>query len=270
MKKVAILGTGPAGLAAAHAAGVMGHMVQIFTQGGDDGPTKSRIGGAQFLHIPLPVINDPEPDAMLTYLTAGTTDGYREKVYGPDGDVPFVSMERIPKGGAVPAWSLIDTYDKLWDVYCSGTSVNVISLDPKRLIDIIERGNFDLVVSTIPKPALCLAHAGLVPEIHAFVSQRIRIANECVLPSPDNQIFYNGTPDVSWYRTSTIFGVGSTEWGAGAPERLPYRDLVSVKKPIRSDCTCFDGKVLFTGRFGLWRKGVLSHEGFIDTMEALK
>lgn len=267
MKKVAILGTGPAGLMAAHAAGVAGALVHIFSMGGEEGATKSRIGGAQFLHQPLPIINDPEkPDAVITYLVAGTVEGYRSKVYG-DGDVPFVSMERLPAKHETAAWSLVSTYDKLWDLY--GVSANVAEINPEWLIELIESNSFDLIVSTIPRTSICLAHYGLIAETHTFTSQRIRIANEAPWPMPDNTMVYDGTKNVSWYRCSRIFGIPSVEWGESAPAKLPYEDVVTVRKPIRTDCVCFSDKVLFAGRFGEWRKGVLTHDAFKATWKAL-
>lgn len=269
MKKVAILGTGPAGLMAAHAASLTGAMVHIFSMGGSNGPTKSRIGGAQFLHQPMPIINEPlSPDGTIKYLTAGTIEGYRQKVYG-DADVPFVSMERLPVDGATDAWSLSATYDTLWDLYCGGNAINVVNISPEWLIELLENIGFDLVVSTIPKTSLCLAHAGLVPDTHTFVSQRIRIANVNSMMFEDNTMVYDGTKDVSWYRASKIFGVCTKEWGEGAPAVLPYEDVVVAKKPIRTDCVCFADKVLFTGRHGAWRKGVLTHDAFKDTWKAL-
>lgn len=271
MKRVAILGAGPAGLMAAHAAAVHGDAVSLFTQGNSEGPTKSRIGGAQYLHQPLPgICNEDQPSGTLQYFMAGTPEGYRQKVYG-DADVAFVSAERIPSG-EVPAWSLQETYETLWGLYCSGSSVNVAPMNPETLIELFEKDHFDLVVSTIPKPALCLAHAGMIHTTHTFVSQSVRIANKCAVPTSEhtpNTILYDGTKNTSWYRTSYIFGHGSTEWGAGAPAWLPYENLVTVKKPLHSTCNCFDGKVLFTGRYGAWRKGVLAHEAFKDVWEAL-
>jgi hypothetical protein len=118
---------------------------------------------------------------------------------------------------------------------------------------------------------MCLTYQGYVdaPHPHVFVSQKIRIVNKAMTEEED-VILYSGSKDQSWYRTSNLFGVGSTEWGESAKSlQLPHSDVVVAKKPIRTDCKCFDGRVMFSGRFGAWRKGVLTHHAFIDTWKVL-
>lgn len=272
MKKVAVLGCGPAGLMAAYAAATSGAFVSIISAGKQDEPIKSKIGGAQFLHQPVPGISDSDPLDVVTYRTVGTHDGYRAKVYG-DEDVPFVSMQRISDGLQVPAWPLSETYDRLWaEMVTHGAPVNLMDVTPQFLHDLLETNNFDLVVSSVPKISLCLAHAGLIDgRQHAFQYSQIRVVNRAVFETlPNNTIRYDGTNGVSWYRTSLIFGHGSTEWGAGAPARLPYEDEIkSIKKPVWTDCNCFDGHILHVGRYGSWRKGVLAHEAYTAVKAAL-
>lgn len=277
MKKVAILGAGPAGLMAAYAASLCpGTFVSIFTQGDDSGPTRSKLGGAQFLHVPLPGdLVSQEPDGVITYRLAGEHMGYQTKVYGAE-PVPFVSMERVRDGQEVPAWSLSGIYDRLWEYLITGSEhrVNVVDINAAWLIDLCESGTYDHIICTLPRTAVCLGHAGLIERSHTFVSQTIRIRNECafsesLMPDGTNTIWYDGTRNVSWYRTSMIFGVGSTEWGEGAPEKLPYDRVVKAVKPLRTDCNCFNDHVIFAGRYGRWAKGVLTHDGFIKAWEAI-
>jgi hypothetical protein len=271
MKKVAILGVGPAGLMAGYAASLVPNtFVSFFSAGGDNGPTKSKIGGAQFLHRAIPGIHNERPDGMVRYITVGSPVGYKEKVYG-SADVPFVSMSNVADGQEVPAWSLSNTYDRLWDLLIGhGNRVNVVDVTAAWLAELLTGGMYDLVVCTVPRPTVCLAHAGLVEgRPHAFVSQPIRFMPRCTMEFKGNRMIYDGTKNVSWYRTSSIFGVGATEWSESAPERLPYDDVITIKKPISHDCSCFDGHVVFTGRVGAWRKGVLTHHAFIDTFKAM-
>lgn len=265
MKTVAIIGVGPAGLMAAHACKLAGVPFHLFGLG-----DKSKLGGAQFLHKPLPLLNDDEPDFTLAYRLRGEASTYREKVYGTSG-VPFVSMENVQDGQVVPAWSLERSYGMLWaDIAGDGASVNVLDVTPEVVLDWQERDTFGLIVSTIPKTAMCNASArGLS---HHFWSQDIRIMNETVLDGSieANTIVYDGTPDVSWYRTSLINGIGSTEWGTSAPKVMPYK-TVTARKPVRTTCDCFDGtNVLFTGRYGAWTKGLLAHDAFVHTWKALE
>jgi hypothetical protein len=257
---------------AAHACALKGKPFAIFAMGDEvNGVTKSRLGGAQFLHRALPMVNEETPDAVVTYKVVGSPNSYRTKVYGEE-DVPFVSMEHVRNGQEVEAWSLINTYDRLWDAIAStGRSINMETVDARRVIDWLEADTFERIISTIPKPNLCLTYQGWLDQknAHVFVSQKIRIVNEAMLPM-DNMIVYDGTDNVSWYRTSNLFGCGGTEWGESTRDKvLPYKDVVIAKKPIRTDCHCFEDQVLFTGRFGAWRKGILTHHAFIDTWKML-
>jgi hypothetical protein len=264
MKPIAILGTGPAGLLAAHACEVSRCPYVLFGLG-----AKSILGGAQFLHRAIPGINDNDPDVTLRYLMAGDPRSYQAKVYGTE-DVPFTSAARIHSGEEVPAWSLSNTYNQLWSVMEG--SINQVTIDARWMADQLDADNFAFVVSTIPRPALCLTHAGMVQDrAHAFVSQPVRISEECAFgDGMDNTIVYDGTPNVSWYRTSRIFGVGGTEWGESAKELKLWTPTITVKKPLRTDCHCWYGRVLFAGRFGTWRKGVLAHEAYSDVLAVLQ
>lgn len=271
MKPVAILGVGPAGLMAAHACAIKGRMVALFSRGErDTGPIKSRLGGAQFLHYPLPGINDVDtPDAEVRYVLCGDATGYRRKVYGDDPNVPFVSMENVQHNSVQPAWNLQDTYDRLWSALVDGTSVNVEHIGAQWLEKAIENDWFSMILSTIPAPALCRSNAGMNHSVHHFISQKVSIATECVLDNlPDNHVVYDGTADRSWYRCSKLFGIGGTEWTAGV--KPPYTDLVQVHKPIRTSCNCWEGSVVRLGRHGTWTKGILTHHAFVGAYDALQ
>lgn len=264
MKPVAILGAGPAGLMAAHAAALAGRPIALFTKGdGTGAPVRSRLGGAQFLHEPIPYANDPEPDGLITYRLRGSVETYRHKVYGSDPNIPFVSMEDLVDGDTQAAWSLERTYDRLWEML-SADKANVIDLSPAWIDEAMQKEWFDLIVNTVPMTQLCLSNQGLITKEvpHVFVSQRIRIHNECVLEDlPDNTVVYDGDLSHSWYRCSRIFGVGSTEWSTLGPVP-PYSDLVTARKPIKTTCTCYEDSVIRLGRHGTWTKGVLTHHAF--------
>jgi hypothetical protein len=264
MKPVAILGTGPAGLMAAQACALAEVPYVLFGLG-----APSQIGGAQFLHHAIPGINDETPDGTITYRMVGSPFGYKEKVYG-DEQVSFVSASNIKDGEQVPAWSLQETYARLLSAHAG--AINQLAIDPMWVDETLTSDRFRLIVSTIPRPAMCLSHAGMVPQqpAHAFVSQPVRIANEAMMPSIENVIFYDGTPNVSWYRTANIFGCGSTEWGDSMKDRKLWYETVTVRKPLHTTCVCFDALVLFTGRYGKWQKGKLAHEAFVDTWKALQ
>lgn len=272
MKPFAVVGSGPSGLSAALALRLAGVPFAIFSST----DTPSKIGGAQFLHHPLPLVCEEKPDFRIRYTSVGDEQTYKQKVYGNE-DVPFVSMARVKDGEYVPAWSLQNAYERMWEEH--GPHVNVGNVDAHVMDDWLDTEQFSAIIVSCPKPAICRAHAGLGTMPHTFVSQPVRIMNESVLGDQyDNTIIYDGTPNVSWYRTSRINGVGSTEWGEGAPEKMPYKNLITVKKPMRTNCDCYrqgvEGNgvvpVLFVGRFGTWRKGELVHDAFDTTLGMLK
>ena len=60
--KVAVLGCGPAGLFACHAAVRGGAEVDVYSQ-----KKRSEIGGAQYLHQHVPDVTGTEPEAMITF-----------------------------------------------------------------------------------------------------------------------------------------------------------------------------------------------------------
>lgn len=248
--RVAILGCGPAGLLAAHAAVERGHQATIFSL-----LAKSPIPGAQYVHEPIPGITREEPDGMLTYLKMGTREGYAEKLYG-DRDAP-VSWDRF-KEGEHPAWSMEFAYERLWQLYVERTYEAIELFDVRIDADDIDRmanNKFAVVLSSIPAKALCYNTE------HRFQGQRVFIANHPVVYSPE-LIIYSGRPRDSWYRSSTIFGHTSTEW----PESRKPESIHGWRgeKPISTDCDCHLEHASFfrIGRFGQWEKQVLVSDAY--------
>jgi hypothetical protein len=264
MKPVAILGAGPAGLMAAHAVALEGIPIVILSQPDKDGNVaKSRLGGAQFLHSPIPMVNDDMEATTVTYKLRGDVLTYRHKVYGDDPNIPFVSMEGVTDGKEQQAWNLQATYDRLWDLL-GGDSANAQVINPAFIDEALKKEWFSAIISTVPAQAICQSYADMAwhGPPHAFVSQKVLIHNECILQDlPDNTVFYNGDLSQSWYRCSKLYGYGSTEWSSLAP-RPPQNGLVEARKPLRTNCDCYEGKVLKLGRMGTWTKGVLTHHAF--------
>lgn len=254
---VAIFGCGPSGLLAAHACYLWQVPFVIFSR-----KQKSTLGGAQFSHRMIPGITDPDPEVMLTYEVVGDADTYHRKVYGSER-VPFVSFANVEDGQQVPAWNLIRMYDRLWERY----EANIVNIN----LDWLQMEKFytafDLVITSVPAPILCQATVDMnVP--HTFKQQTVRISNEALDPNlPDNVIRYDGSEDHSYYRMSRIFGVGSTEWGAGTPTP-PIPNLKTVNKPIGTNCDCHP-LALRVGRFGTWDKGQLTFHAYLATLDAL-
>jgi hypothetical protein len=257
VKTIAVLGCGPAGLLAAHACRLNEQPFAIFSN-----PVKSNLGGAQFLHKSILQLTKRTPDTMITIEAHGDAEEYRRKVYGADPTVPFVSFpsERITRQ---PAWNLVRTYDMLWEMYKDG--INEAEISPQWVRT--HKDEFSFVFNTVPMPHLCAARAGLVNEVHHFSVQNIVVHPDALINLDDNVIRYDGTKDHGWYRMSRLFGQGGTEW-SDLCAKPPISPLISARKPIHTSCNCFSD-VIRLGRHGTWKKGVLTHDAFFDTMKVL-
>lgn len=271
MKPVAILGSGPAGMMAAHAVGMAGVPMAMFSKTLEP----SHIGGAQFLHRSLPALTEHDnPDAIITFRLFGDRDGYERKVYGDPAEdrlsrPPFVSFQNLTDQQQQPAWNLRSVYDKLWALL--GDAINEADIDAQWIAD--HGTDFEFIINTIPRPALCRRRIGMDEGVHRFTHQVIKVAQPCGIAENyhDNIVVYDGTDNTSWYRSSKIFGVTSAEWS----DRLsPPFTTVNVSKPLATNCDCWrdagPAPILHTGRFGLWQKGILTHDAFVDSVKYMQ
>lgn len=241
--RVAILGCGPAGLLAAHAAHIEGAAVSIFSK-----KQPSFIYGAQYLHRPIPLLTKVRPDGKLLLTRLGTREGYALKVYS--NPMAFTSWETMMPG-MHDIWSMQDTYEKLWDWYEPKISdVDLSDVDVMR--QLIPK--WDLVVSSVPAKVLCRNPA------HKFESQTVWITQAKAEDGPNTQhrITYNGDTGQPWYRWSCIFGHESYEFGE---QPHPSSGAVRISKPLDTDCNCGAG-ILRVGRYGAWKKFLLAHHAF--------
>lgn len=258
--KVLVLGCGPAGLFAAHAAALSGHDVIIYSK-----KRRSHMYGAQYLHYPIPGLRHDNKSFMVDYRLEGETWEYAEKVYGDS--VPFeVSPEKYL--GLQPAWNIREAYAVVWELY-EGRII-YLTVEPEFMQTFIN--SFDLVINTIPSDRFCKD-----TERHTFRYRNVWAIGDApdkgqLAPklAPLNTVICNGEGDVGWYRASNIDGWCTVEW----PEdrKPPIEGVVSVTKPIDNNCDCWDdtGKYWRAGRFGLWRKDVLAHHAYWWTFEAFK
>jgi FAD binding domain len=250
--KVVILGCGPAGLLAAYAAEQEGAKVYIYSK-----KAKSKIHGAQFLHSEIPGFEDI-PSTTVRFDHVGSPDGYAKKVYGVPGGLIQTSFGKYNE--PITAYSMAHLYDRLWKMY----SKYIIDLDVDRgIIDAIDEDDFDLLVSTIPAPALCLD-----PDEHFFDAQPFWIWNVPVGDTPilsGNLIVYNGDQGTPWYRTSRLFGRSFIEYGYHS---IHPNGCIPANKIIATNCDCRK-KWLKTGRFGRWERGVLVHDAYWEVRNAM-
>lgn len=244
--KVAVLGSGPAGIAAALTARRAGAEVTVISKRMEP----SQQFGCQYLHAPIPGYEDVR-SVYVSYKLKGTSDQYRTKVYGQDWDGK-VSPEDLV--GEHQAWDIRETYRRMWNDF----------MDDNRIIKMIgemSTGELrfngrrwwpreDLFISTVPAIYLCrnLEHNFLSHTIYA------KGTTEPSVKVADNQVICNGKPTPAWYRTASVFGYRTTEWS----EDPRYSGGVPVLKPLKTDCDC-NPEIMRVGRYGSWTKSALVH-----------
>lgn len=249
--KTLILGCGPSGLLAAHATSYADFAVPIIVSV----KKKSDLHGCQYLHRPIPGLE--VPTTTVSYTLEGTPEQYAQKQYGsqiPPGRVSAALLLRDH-----PAWDLRAAYDQLWETW--SPIIQDHEIEAEELPDVIAHYGADLVVSSIPRYALCLK-----PDEHQFAvvtSWAMGDApgiQEVPVPVPEDSVLCNGTRDVGWHRASNVFGHKTVEW-PGEGRKPPITGVVPFSKPLRTNCSCYP-EVVHVGRYGAWRKGVLSHHAF--------
>lgn len=237
--KVAILGCGPAGLMAAHAVAEAKHTPVIFSR-----RVPSAIGGAQFLHEPLPGITSDLPDGRVNFIKYGTDRGYSKKVYG---DPYYKTSWWDYEEGHRNIWNLRKAYEKLWNRY--EKNVVDLKLDHDTVTDILAE-KYQMVMSTIPAFALCGNPS------HVFDSQDVWIVyGQAVAEGGEDRIIYDGTTDFPWYRWSYIFGWKGVEYSH------KVGNSQHIRKPLTTNCDCH-AEVVRLGRYGKWKKGELTHHAY--------
>ena len=250
--KVVVIGAGPAGLAAAHAAAGLGAIVKIIAP-----KKKTPQRGPLLLQRPLPGVTHDHPDGYIKQIViGGGILDYRYKLYG---DVNVNINGDVLQDG-YHAWNLSDVYDELWGRYSD--LIEDRSVGPKELSALLPEQN-DLVVSTAPLNRMC----GM-PRYHEFRTKSVVITEGASYPGqPDNTIIFNAGDEEPWVRSSRIFGHEVTEWPMGT--NIPTgRNAMVIDKPFGSTCNCFP-HVLLTGRFGKFRNETWVDTAYYDTRDSI-
>lgn len=250
--RVAVIGCGPAGLAAAHAAvGQGAEDVVVFAP-----KVKTPQLGPLLIQRPIPGINTSHPDGTIHQrVIGGSILDYRYKLYGDinigiNGDILRPEYH---------AWRHGETYDKLWDLHKHLIVNSYVTAHHLRRM----HESWDLVVSTANTYKLC--HEG--GHSHSFQYAIVYVTSVAEYPGqPDNTIVFNAGKEFSWVRSSRIFGQEVTEWTDPPVGRDGWR---LIQKPISTDCTCFP-HVLRTGRFGAWRNETWVDTAYWDTWTAIE
>lgn len=242
--QVFVLGCGPAGLLAAHAAAISGRDPVILSR-----KIKSPIGGAQYLHREIPGIMRVDEAETVTFIKKGSEAIYAKKVYG---DMAAKTSWSDFESGDHSVWNMREAYSRLWDEY--EDLIVDQEVNPHVVEELVEDS---VVICSIPKRATCES-----PSRYRWNSQPVWIeyGQEVEADCGDMQIVYSGLSSHGWYRCSSIFGWNGVEW----PE--PVEGAVEIHKPLSTDFEGIPG-VLYVGRYGKWQKGVLAHEAFDDVLD---
>lgn len=262
MKKVMILGCGPSGLLAAHAADMLGYEPVIISK-----KRTSEMYGAQYLHAYIPGTVDSNP-FDVKYVLEGSVDDYRKKVYGKGhrGNVSPEDLSQDHKG-----WDIRQMNELLYARY-EGAIEDTVFANEREVGAYIQTadmyGDFHSFISTLPSTLLCQDAS------HIFSSQKVWAMGDApergvfvpIPPAPLNTVICSGLSDDSWYRKSNILGYCTVEWPEA--KKPPITGVASVIKPLKTTCTCLP-HVHRMGRYGKWQKGVLSHEAFFETYAGL-
>jgi alanine dehydrogenase/PNT-like protein len=266
-RKVLVMGAGPAGLLAAHAANRLGYEVTVFSAPDKtlNRPAKSELYGCQYLHERIPELGLGEGRAVHYDLTGGSPTEYRVKVYG-SMYAGKVSPDEFGPEAPHQAWDLRQAYNELWKHW--GKKIVPIRMTPEMGTSFGGDPN-TMKICTIPAPVLCRR-----PEEHKFLTQDVWAMGSApgnILPyvAPDMTVQCNAADAPRWYRAATVFGQSTLEWPQGA--KPPITGVAAVSKPLSTDCDCHVGKRwMRVGRFGKWTKGVLAHTAYYETMEKLQ
>jgi len=241
--KVAIIGAGPAGLLAAYAVESQGCAATIYAP-----EVRERFLGAQVLHRAIPGLTGVFADAMVQITKWGEESVYRDKVYGSvnlDGPTSWDEYQ-----GALAVWNMTHTNRKLLDLFRD--KIVIRHVQPAHIPMILR--TYSAIINTAPAKVFCE-----YPGLHVFPDVGVTIIGEAHDVIAHNQIIYNGTEYDNWYRSSNLFGHGSTEY----PADLEVLGGSHVRKPLWTDCDCHLSPRYFrAGRYGCWQKGVLAHDGY--------
>lgn len=255
---IAVLGAGPSGMMAAHAAVQLGHFVTIYDK---DADKARRNSGVYFLHSDCDLLLDRveiKQTVIGKYLPPlEVARLYSQKVYGKE--IPSVSVSDVLQHETIFGFNANQAIVRLWDLY--GDFVRKYFV--KNIGDVYEIVHeYDAVISTIPAKIL-------FPELN-FESVKIFV-KVGKSPLDDNFSIYNVNPYFDWYRCSGIFGIFTQEYGYGKqPQFANDYEIKQVIKVVKSDPLPVIDNLLFTGRYGAWDKKFLTHNVYFHVLKWLQ
>lgn len=270
--KVFVLGAGPDGLLAAHAAAMSGHEVSILASSSD----KEVIIGNPVLTSPIPQVAEGDPLKILL-MRDGHAESIRRKANVSGAFVLSPRDQDYHKGyserGLLRAWSLRDAYNKLWEKFSPYLGLNE-HMNADFVSSLVE-SDADVVISSLSAQLLCRepSHSFLYDEIlRADAEHFVRATLSHRIPAEYDGIFsLNDEKDVSWFGASLINGNSDLRWPKSAnPCYVPRNEQQVVKYPAITTCDCFP-MVVKVGQKGRWQsRGFLVDRVFSDMLSMLE
>lgn len=249
--KVAILGAGPSGMMAAHAASENRHYVDIFDK---DPDMTRRNSGVYFLHSPC---NLPLEPIRIRQQVLGIHNLPKEevpnlyglKVYGKS--VPKNSILEAMKNSETIGFDAGKALMYLWDMY--GNQVQRRTIGNMEDVKDFLYG-YDRVISTIP------AYILFPDEKLDSIKTTIKVGTS---PLNESFVLYNINPHCNWYRTSAFCGTFVQEYGfeAKIDKKVGY-EYKEVTKVLGEGLKSPYPALLLAGRYGAWKKTTLTHNVF--------
>ena len=259
-KSVIILGAGPSGMIAAHAASQSGYEVKIY----DKDPDKSRkTSGLFYLHTSCDLLIDSTviSQAILGAKGASSIEiaqRYSQKVYGKDLPSESLSITKVLEEPVVRGYNAIQAIERLWDLY--GHCVE--QYEVKNLFQVEKNFPDTKVISTIPAPIL------FPLEKFESVQSWVRVGKA---PEKEAFIFYSISPNHKWDRTSALFGVFVQEFPFSVLiESKEGYETIQLTKVIGGFQPKSTNEVVFVGRYGAWDKKILVSDVYTDVLKWLK
>ena len=263
-KKLAVLGAGPSGMMAAHAAAQCGYYVKVF----DREPSQvRRNSGVFYIHDDCDLLLDSiKIRQTVLGCSLMTPDeislAYSNKVYGKPS-VGRVSVMNVITEDETTGYNAAQAVDRLWDLY--GGQVEKQEIEGMNSVDYLTvYEGFDKVISTIPAYVL-------YPGIYDSSSAQIKVGKA---PEDEAFIFYNLNSFSPWYRCSAMFGLFIMEYGINGPDEPTDKpsdyQWKTVTKVIGNGVISDREDLFLVGRYGAWNKTTLTHDVYYETLKWLE
>lgn len=242
--KVAIIGAGPHGLAAAWAAVNAGSSVDIFDKDpGAENHGVFYLTNPMKLSIPSQIISTGWCPSSWTYEFASRA--YAKKVYGTENQT--VPLKRDHGATVYDGQAALEQLNFMF----RGQIIQREFTGREELLSLLEK--YSRVIVTIPAPVF------IKDKEKGWPSRVAWVRSETIHDAPERgRVVYFPNPDVPWTRVSLVFGRLVVEQidieGEGVEGLRKVKKVVTVPRSHFED---WPSGIIWCGRYGAWDKDVL-------------